>query len=50
MPERIGNLSIGMGRRQLMTMNKSFFKDVFILFFALFVKVVVQYAIGKQRN
>ena len=49
MPERIGNLSIGMGRRQLMTMSKSFFKDVFI-FFALFVKVVVQYAIGKQRN
>ena len=49
MPKRIGNLSIGMGRRHSMTMNKSFFLNVFI-FFALFVKVVVQYATGKQRN
>ena len=49
MPERIDNLSIGMGRRHSMTINKSFFENVFI-FFALFVKVVVQYAIEKQRN
>ena len=49
MPKRIDNLSIGMGRRHSMTMNKNFFKNVFI-FFALFVKVVVQYATGKQRN
>ena len=30
-------------------MNKSFFKNVFI-FFALFVKVVKQYATEKQKN
>ena len=46
MLKRIGNLSIGMGRRHSMTMNKSFF----LFFFALFVKVVVQYATGKQKN
>ena len=49
MPERIGNLSIGMGRRQSMTMDKNFFED-FVFLFALFIKVVVQYAIEKQRN
>ena len=49
MPEKIDNLSIGMGRRHSMTMNKSFFFNVFI-FFALFVKVVVHYATGKQTN
>ena len=49
MLERIGNLSIGMGRRQSMTINKNFFED-FLFLFELFVKVVRQYVIRKQKN